>query len=318
MSASASPLPNLRLLSRLAVGFLLEQITIGRGSHDLVDALIILAVVQANVSPIASDGALQRLYSDYDHPPPDDLRRPVTVHALAQSLRLPYETVRRRVGRLEAAGALELAPQGLYVSAAALSTPEHKAVMLACYASTRNFYAQLRRAGVAPVLSPETLPASPPAEPVRAASRVSSEYVLRVVDLLIAHFNDVGHGVVFLGVLRANTEELSDAERGAEEAGPAGFVPDRLRRPVRTAALAARLGFAPETVRRHAARLVEDGYCVRSAEGLVVPSGVLARPRMVGLMGENHAYLRRMFEGLARAGVLAEWERLERLEATAA
>ena len=83
-----------------------------------------------------------------------------------------------------------------------------------------------------------------------------------------------------------------------------------MRRPVNVATLSGRLGVPHETVRRHAAKLVEDRLCQRAPEGLIVPSHVLARAQFIQLMGENNAHVRRMFASLAQVGVISEWERL--------
>jgi hypothetical protein len=179
------------------------------------------------------------------------------------------------------------------------------------YALVRAFYERLRGLGtlqdVADIAASVQATASPLA--VRAVARVSSDYILRMVDVTTAHIGDLVRGVIFLAVLRANTEHLPDDEEGTDGGGPASFVPDALRRPVTVAALAARLGMPHETVRRHAVRLVDDRMCLRSSEGLIVPAHVLARPTFVQLMGDNNVQVRRMFTHLARLGVVADWER---------
>lgn len=303
------PLTRLRVLGRISVAFILDLIRTGRMDREFLDGLIILAIVQANVAPVLADQDLQRAYADYDSVPPDAVRRPVSVSAVAQSLKLPYETVRRRVSQLAAQPGVELTAQGIVINGEMLSSPAHRAVVVANYELIRDFYLRLRRLGALAEVAAGAAPAQPgAAPPVRAVARVSSDYVLRIIDVLTANIGDLVRGLVFLAVISANTEHFGDEEQGTDDGGPASFLPDELRRPVSVATVSARLGVPHETVRRHAARLVEDRYCRRSPEGLIVPAHVLARPNFIKLMGENNAHVRRMFASLAKVGVVAEWE----------
>lgn len=306
-----APLRRLRVLGRISVAFILDIVDACRMEREFLDALVILAIVQANVGPVAGDPDLQRAYADYDSPPPDALRRPVSISAVAQSLKLPYETVRRRVSQLADEPGFELTPQGVLVSQEMLNTPAHHAAIVTNYELIRDFYLRLRALGVLDEVAASAVPAQPGAPPaVRAVARVSSDYMLRIIDLLTTHIGDLVRGLVFLAVLRANTEHFADDDSGSDEGGAASFLPDELRRPVSVAALSSRLGVPHETARRHAARLVEDRFCVRSRDGLIVPAHVLARPNFIRLMGDNNNYVRRMYSQLAKVGVVAEWERL--------
>jgi hypothetical protein len=56
------------------------------------------------------------------------------------------------------------------------------------------------------------------------------------------------------------------------------------------------------------ARLVEQGECLRTPDGLVVPSDIHRRPGGVLFSPTNLANLNRMFAGLDELGVLAAWE----------
>lgn len=317
---SPAPLPKLRVLGRISVAFIVDIITVARMGQEFLDTLITVAIVQANLTPMAGDQDLQHAYGDYDAPPPDELRRPVSVNAIAASLKLPYETVRRRVAALAQGPGFELTPQGVVVSGEALNSPAHREMLGANYAMVRAFYQRLRELGalqdVADLAAGVSATASPQA--VRAVARVSSDYILRMVDVTTTHIGDLIRGVIFLAVLRANTEHLPDDEEGTDAGGPASFVPDELRRPVNVAALSARLGIPHETVRRHCVRLCDDRMCLRSPEGLIVPAHVLARPTFVQLMGDNNSHVRRMFTHLARLGVVAEWERARLGEAVSA
>ncbi|MET0272880.1 MAG: hypothetical protein ABW360_07800 [Phenylobacterium sp.] len=292
------------------MAFVLDLIRVGRGDRDLLDTLISVAIVQANVAPLLRDADLQKAYAADDEAPPDELRRPVSMNAIAHSLVLPYETVRRRVTAMTADGICEMIPGGVIISSQVLSSPGHRQVIIDTYDLVRRFYLRLRQLGELAGLPEPVRPWDPAADtPVRMVVRCSSDYVLRLVDLLTRHIGDLIAGVVFLDILRANTERLPDSERGGPDAGPSGFVHDAHRQPVRVATLAGRLDIPQETVRRHAAQLLKDDRCERVDGGLIIPSRVLARPNVVQMMRDNHASLYRLYAHLAQLGIGAEWER---------
>src|SRR5438128_968507 len=81
----------------LSVHFILDVANISRGGGDLIDPLIATAILDANQAALHGDPALQRLYGDEASALPDEHRRPISVMALSESLRLPFETARRRV-----------------------------------------------------------------------------------------------------------------------------------------------------------------------------------------------------------------------------
>jgi hypothetical protein len=208
-----------------------------------------------------------------------------------------------------AIGMCEMTGEGVFVSQAALHSSAHRAVIEATCAIIHRFHLRLRALGGLADIGPLAPACDPAAPPVRAMVRISSDYLLRIVEALIQHIGDLPRGLVWFGVLTANTEHLPDREGGEEGTSPLDFVPDALRRPVRVAALAERPEMPQETVRRQAARLVADGFAVRTRQGLIVPAEVLARPNVLRLMAENHGHLRRMFAALAQLGVVAAWDR---------
>lgn len=295
-----------RLAGRLSIAFVLDVIELGRGDRALIDGLLLIGIVQANVGLVTREPDLQQTYAAYDAPPPDELRRGVSVSALANTLSLPYETVRRRVSGLERKGLCVVSEKGVTVPTAVLLSPEHMAATFAVFERLRQLYYRLKDADALRGF-PQAAP-QPPADLVRAIMRLFGDYFLRTVDAVSRSVGDIIAGLVLLGILTANTEHLPDHEAGVDGAKAEAFVPDALRRPVSVAALARRLRLAEETVRRHATQLVADGRCVRVAQGYLIPSEVLARPLWVGLMGENLSHLNRMFSDLAYLGVLAGWD----------
>ena len=116
---------NLRIISRLSMDYVVSIYSaILRGSpHDPIDALLLSVVAVANVAHLTADKAASRAYADLDSPEPMDIKRPISRNAVALSLGLPYETVRRRVQRLLDLGALVEYEGGL-VGANERSNPE--------------------------------------------------------------------------------------------------------------------------------------------------------------------------------------------------
>ena len=90
--------------ARLSIEFVLDVARISRGPGDLLDPLILTAILEANQAAVRRDPQLTRLYGDAQSALPDDLRRPISINALAKSLRLPFETVRRRLQTFVDAG----------------------------------------------------------------------------------------------------------------------------------------------------------------------------------------------------------------------
>lgn len=70
------------------------------------------AIIAANIRGITYDPELALRYARLDTIPPDDLRVPVKIGALARTLGLPHSTVRRDVGRLINSGIVAVAQRG--------------------------------------------------------------------------------------------------------------------------------------------------------------------------------------------------------------
>lgn len=290
-----------RLAGRLSAGLLLQAIQNARARpgapDDLVDTLIIVATLQANVGAVQRDPKLRLVHATLDAPPPDALRRAraVPASAIATSLGLPYETVRRRVARLVGESRLNAAERGIYAPQAAFASPIHAEASFANYSLLRRFYRRLRALELTPApRRPQVLDGPPP---VRAVVRALIDYVMRSVQEI--GIGDIVDLTILLGVMRANGEHLPDRP----PPGGAGHL-----RAVSALALGAQLQLPRETVRRKLVRLTMSGDCVRTEAGYLAP---LNRPGGAGAYlasPRNLANLQRMFAGLDETGVLARWE----------
>jgi DNA-binding Lrp family transcriptional regulator len=309
--AREAPHTSIRVAARLANAFALDLVKLGGFGRDVIDGLLLCAISQANVAQITRSPELQRRYATLDQPPPDELRRPVSISAIANSLRIPFETARRRIGALIELGIIRTEPKGVVIPTAPLASPFYRMAATAHYELVRSLYFRLRGLGLL-----DDLP-RPPAEafdpdnpPVRLVVRLSSDYLLRLAEPITEYFGDLVTGLIFMDIVHANTEHLGDHQGGEpdEDWAAEAFVPDAERRPVRVVTLAQRLGIPHETVRRRLARLVADDRCERIGDGYRVPSRVLAREGVVRYMVDNQSHLHRLFTGLADFGVLTEWE----------
>jgi DNA-binding Lrp family transcriptional regulator len=312
MARDPAPQSSIRVAARLANGFALDLVKLGGFGRDVIDGLLLAAISQANVAQITRSPELQRRYATLDQPPPDEMRRPVSISAIANSLLIPFETVRRRVTALADLGIVKTLPRGVIVPTAPLNSPFYRIGAEANYGLVRTLYVRLRGIGLLEEL-PRTIapPFDPEHPPIRLVIRLSSDYLLRLAEPISRHVGDLVTGLVLMDMIHANTQDLPDSEGGEAEGGwaAAGFVPDGLRKGVRPAALSERLGIPNETVRRHIQRLLDDDRCERKEDGFVVPARVLARPPFVRYMVDNQSHLHRLYAGLADFGVLTEWDR---------
>jgi DNA-binding Lrp family transcriptional regulator len=299
-----------RLASRLTMSFLLDMVSLARGERHVLDTLLISATLQANLAPIQRQGDLQVTYSGVDEAPPDELRRPVSVNALANSLGLPFETVRRRVKGLLAQGVFVQVEAGLIVPSAYLSAPEQVKNGLLGYERLRRFYYDLRDLGLIGALAPPSVRMEGGALPMRTAMRHASAFVLRIIEIMMRHEGDALNVLIMLQVFCANTEDFTSDMIGGDTLEPRDMVRDNLRKPVRPTTLARRLGLPGETIRRHLEDMIARGTLIRVQGGLILPAETLARSNVRAGMFDNIANLQRLFSGLSQLGVLAIWDQL--------
>jgi hypothetical protein len=308
--AGAERVQAARLASRLTMSFLLDMISLARGDRHVLDTLLISATLQANVAPIQRQGDLQVTYASVDEAPPDELRRPISVNALANSLGLPFETVRRRVKGLVSRGVFVMSDAGVIVPSAYLSSPETIKNGLLGYERLRRFYYDLRDLGLIGALAPPSVRMEGGALPMRTAMRHASAFVLRIIEIMMRHEGDALNVLIMLQVFCANTEDFTPDMIGGDTLEERDMVRDNLRKPVRPSTLARRLGLPDETIRRHVEDMVARGTLVRAPGGLILPAAALSRANVRAGMVDNIANLQRLFSGLSQLGVLAIWDQL--------
>ncbi|MFC3070378.1 helix-turn-helix domain-containing protein [Phenylobacterium soli] len=295
-------------MSRLSVECILDLVAIRRNGRNVLDMLLTAAIVQANLAEINRRADLQMTYADVGAVVPDELRRPIHLLAIANSLGAPFETVRRRVKAMVDDGLCRLGPDGVIIPAEVLTSPVNVATGLRAYERMRTFYYQLMDAGLLADLPPPSVGLTADATPLRAVGRLLFDYVLRVVDTLGPITPDLLDRLIFLEIFRENVEGFPVEVVGGDTLEARDMVPDADRRPIVIRTLADRLGLPLETVRRHVAALVAEGVCERRETGLIVPSTALGRPPVRAAIQANAANLHRLFAGLSQLGVLRLWD----------
>ena len=135
-----------RAAARSATDYILRWVEIGKEAHgaDIVYSLVFTTLWAGNVSHLRG-----RIYAEVDDVPPDDERRPITIRQVADSLGLPYETVRRRVVLMLKRGmARKVGREGFIVPGDALQRPEMINSLKRSHVSLLRFLKELKALGV--------------------------------------------------------------------------------------------------------------------------------------------------------------------------
>jgi DNA-binding IscR family transcriptional regulator len=286
-----------RVAGRLTVGFVLDIADLGRLDAPMLDALLFAAVIDANVNRFNRDAALQAAHARLDAAPPDELRRPVSINALAASLRIPFETVRRHINQLVRQNLVVSAANGVYVPTEVVATPQFTTAMRGRYERVFRFYNDLRTTGLIEPLPCPPLRVDDPGAPVRAVGRILSDYFFRTLDALHRQVPDVLTAMILLDVIRTSSGEITAAQEA--EVLRAGWTPPAERTPVRVAQISRRLSIPYETTRRHVGWLVEQGFCRREGGGVLLAADYVRAPTLSLIVTDNLADVRRMFRQIA-------------------
>ena len=139
-----------RAVARLSTDYVLRTLRLLSDIYDgdLLSAIVGQAIIAANTAHLANGGGGPQPYAGRAEAPPDEARRPVSVLAVADALGLPFETTRRRVNKLIAAGLCRRVPGGVIIPTQAIVDPtrDHAAETNVRY--VLRFVRSLRRAGL--------------------------------------------------------------------------------------------------------------------------------------------------------------------------
>jgi hypothetical protein len=305
--------PPQRLVTRMVLEFLIRVMAASARAHggDFKATVVFMAIQHANIEYMESDPDLSALY--FGSYPPDTLRRPISVHALSQSLSLPPETCRRYVQRLIKQGyCRRVEDRGVIVPSAVMAqepfatwieaTDEAFAIMLADFDAI-GFDVLGASGSRAP--NSGASPCSPLVSSGHALSAIMTGYLMRVIlDGVGIHEKDFIRGLIFITVMAMNVED--DITRNRDNAwrfaDAQSAPPDDMRRPVTVKAVSARLGLAYETTRQHLIRQLEVGQVVRVGGGFIIPTAVIQDPRNLKSGFNIYRWLLRAVAQLDRLG----------------
>jgi len=305
---------NARAILRVGNEFFLRTLD-SMGSlvdDDLIKALVYTAMWTANVKHITHSVTANQQFSGFDNVAPDEMRQPVSVMAISNALRMPYETVRRYVHTLLNEGRVaRVDRKGFIVPAAVIGSAAHRNAMRANYPSLMRFLTELKRAGFDFGLYrqrlPHTVPLPAQGEPMansRAVTRVLGEMVMNAIDLLgRLHENDFLYAVIFTTIWTTNVHHITATTDNVKYGALLELPPDEARRPVTVHAVASSLRIPYETVRRYANKMVKNGSAVRVGnKGLIVPRERLAVPSGIDATRDGYNQVERTVAALHRAG----------------
>lgn len=272
---------------RMTGAYALERLSAAKQDFDLLDALIVTSVAQANLDPVYRDARLKLDFATSENCPSDALRRPISINALAQSMGLPFETVRRRIVGLSAQDLLRTSKQGVFAPAETDQGPARDAALAEGYDKLRGLHERLETAGWA---SPANVQSRlwTGGAPTRLAARLSTDFTLRLIRSLTSVVGDPMAVAVWLTIL-------------------CGDGSGRACGRMRISQIARRLKLPSETARRRVQALAARGLCDLTEAGALVDATQLSAPPFEDLAQRNLHDLRRLFVQLGEQGVVDAW-----------
>ncbi len=311
--------PPQRVVTRIVLEFFVDILAAAARAcdGDLKSMLVLLAIDHANTEHLLAGpmGARNALVVH----PDDSQRRPISVHALSQSMRIPPETGRRYTQALMRRGFCERADErGLIVPNRIMALPQFAAFddtkHTAFMALLRDLYA-IGFDPLAPGVREACRSPRPTLDPVtarRAVSVLVTGYVLRaVVDAVDLHGADFLHTVLYATVITMNVPHIThDRQLAWRYADASSGPPDEMRRPVTVRAVAERIGVPYETTRQNLMRLIERGDLARVPGGLIAPVAPQQTPVRLQHGLNLHVWLLRVIAELYRLGFDVESARV--------
>jgi len=280
LSTSVSP----RLVARLGAGHFLAVIraVAERLSPDLTTIITFLTILYGNLDHYQDDWKETHPFASLAMAVPDSLRKPVTITWVAAEAGLPFETVRRRIRRLEDRGICRQVKGGFIVARTEMESAVWRGILLRIHAANLDLVDTAVGLGVMPR---EPLPSAE--DQTREGARRSGRYLLSTFKILRGLTEDPMQGLIMRAVSYANTAHLTSLrEAGRMYVQPQDAPPDSHRIPVTVYALARTLLTPYETTRRYVNGLIEMGWLVRVGDGgVIAPAEVLLQPPFLETLG---------------------------------
>ncbi|WGM38271.1 hypothetical protein [Caulobacter sp. NIBR1757] len=278
-----------RLIYRCASDYLLDEMGFLTGRHDgdFIRAVVFLALVQASADP----------------------SRGIPVRALARSLNLPFETVRRKVRDLEDHGLCSAAADGRPIAAPVAEAQARAEAARVCD-GFHLLLGNLAALGVNPAVfhgGHLPVPAVDQGQAQLAAHRLIHNYFLRTLEAGVEPHETMFNALIFAAAMSANAERITyDPELAARYAGADTPPPDDLRRPARPREIAERLNLPYEVVRRRLVEFLERGWVVKAGSGYICTVERMQQPALLGGAYMIVLRLGQLVQAIAQTGLTLE------------
>ncbi|NLS25806.1 hypothetical protein S2M10_07810 [Sphingomonas sp. S2M10] len=222
----------------------------------------------------------------------------ISINALAASLGRPFETMRRHIHALCAAGLCARGPAGVTVPEAVHGRAEIVALFRGNHDALVRMVEDMHDFGV-PL--PETRPHI--GYDWHTGLAAAHDVLLTGIEFHAHRFQSWTDLVLANAILCANARPLShnrDLALAYANFGPA--PPDALLQPVSTGSIARALGLPPSTAHRRVAVMIESGILVRRARGVVVAEKALSDPDRIEESRTSMLHVRQILIRLAAGG----------------
>ena len=231
---------------------------------DFTCAVVYMAAIQASRSPPRGESG------------PEPTRH-FSVRAIAESMGIPYETTRRKIADLEAAGlARRVGSRGYTVAPAVFEGAAYRAECDATWRALQRLIIDLRAlsfdfSAFARGSSLTAVRDLAQADLADAAAVLVNDFQLRVLETGVQPHGSMLDAAIVSTLILTNAELLThDPEMAHQYSGAATPPPDHLRKPARITEVATALGLTHETVRRRFSRYCELGWAKRVTGGYLM------------------------------------------------
>lgn len=250
--------PEVYAIGRISTEFFLRGFeVIGQAHEDVLGGMIIMTML----GDALVDGRA---------------KEPIGIRELARRLDTPFETVRRQVHKLVRGGACRMEDAGICLGPATLRSPRTNAMLRKIYLEAVRMLDVLRRIKVGHFKPPRSTDAPRSLNKEQVVIVLASIRVLLAAMKVLRDFfdGDLTTGLVFTAIRAANVKHITNIAPGANR----DILPDSDRRPVSMMAISNSMKLPYETIRRHTAKLMKQGKCVRvGRKGLVAPAAAFRR-----------------------------------------
>lgn len=222
----------------------------------------------------------------------------ISINALAASLGRPFETMRRHIHALCAAGLCERGPAGVTVPEAVHGRPEIAALFRGNHDALVRMIEDFAGFGIA---LPETR--GHIGYDWHTGLAAAHDVLLTGIEFHAHRFQSWTDMVLANAILCANARPIAQNRELAMAYAEFGdSPPDALRQPVSTGSVARALGLPPSTAHRRVAAMIESGVLVRRARGVVLADRVLADPERIEESRTSMLHVRQILIRLAAGG----------------